>query len=660
MNFIGCHERGLKGANDMKMIERFLANLPIRRRILTVALLPVLGLLVFPVMSAVRDYKAFIELAQTDALLALEPEITSFVHDLQRERGITSGYIASGQLAVFGERLNSQWRVTDATRAPAHRALASFGAATYGADVADPIAQVWARFERLDGVRQRVRQGQISERESLRYYSEFIEALHNIVAYIDVLNQQPELFGIASAYLAILEVAERAGLERAIGTIGFSNGRLEPAVHQQYVELIRAEESFGEDFNRHAPSDLRNVLAVARTGADFAEVRRLRQVAIDNGYGVPVADVSAAMWFDAATQMVDQLIEVKAATAIRLREGVAQSIATNRNELVATLVLTVLVLAVVLALVALVVRSITNPLAHLQMTMGQLALGNNAVEIVGTERRDEVGTMARLIEDIKRTAIAREAERDRLRDNQIRRIRLERQLDQGSRANTAGEMSTAIAHALIQPLASTVNYLDACHQYLKSPAPEAKDNLSTMLDRAARQAHHAAETMKSIVATVRKDGSALAPHDINHVIREITDLMLADADGQYVALHLDLAPDLPLIEIDKMQVRQAVRNLIENAVDAMCDTDNPELSITTSIVSSDQVLLRVTDNGKGLADFVRASLFEPFVTTKADGMGLGLTICRSIAERHGGKLAVESSGDGTTFSLILPRKNDDP
>ncbi len=295
----------------MNRIDRLLSNLSIGRRLQALVLVPLLGLLVFPVMAAVRDYNTFTQAARIGEIVALEPEINSFVHDLQKERGITTGYIASNWSAPFHERLQAQWPATDETRARLRQALDSFDSASFGTGVSEPAVLVRARIAELESVRRRVRARDLSESENLRYYTGLIEALLDIVTQIGVLNEQPELFDIASAYIAILEIEERAGLERAIGTIGFSYGYFTPPVHEQYLDLIHTEKDFGEIFDRHAPPDLRGSLAEARSGTGFAKVRRLRNVAIENGYGVPVEDVTAAMWFDAATQMVDQLIEVK-------------------------------------------------------------------------------------------------------------------------------------------------------------------------------------------------------------------------------------------------------------------------------------------------------------------------------------------------------------
>ncbi len=320
--------------------------------------------------------------------------------------------------------------------------------------------------------------------------------------------------------------------------------------------------------------------------------------------------------------------------------------------------MTALVLAVVLSLVALVVRSITGPLASLENVMGELAQGKHAVAVAGTDRRDEVGAMARMVEVFRKRLIERQAQRELLRDNQIKLARLERQLEKASRASTAGEVSIALAHELNQPLASVVNYLDACRQYLTSSAPEAKDELPKLFDRATEQAGRAAGIVKGVRRFVRKDGLVQVPHDINQIVREIADVVLSSSDADRVALHLDLAEDLPPAMIDKVQIQQIVMNLIQNAVDAMYYADHPQLSITTSMDSNDQVLLTVSDNGRGLAAEVRANLFEPFVTTKPDGMGLGLTVGKSIAELHDGNLTVESDAGGTTFRLTLPRTPD--
>jgi two-component system sensor kinase FixL len=156
-------------------------------------------------------------------------------------------------------------------------------------------------------------------------------------------------------------------------------------------------------------------------------------------------------------------------------------------------------------------------------------------------------------------------------------------------------------------------------------------------------------------AFVKKGETERRIEDIRATIEEARTLALVDAGQRAVAVEINIEPGLPSALIDKVQIQQVLLNLIRNAIEAMADSPRREIVISGVPAEGDMIEVRVADTGPGLAPLVREKLFQPFTTTKAHGMGVGLSICRSIIEAHGGRLwAADNAGSGTVFCLTLP------
>ena len=232
---------------------------------------------------------------------------------------------------------------------------------------------------------------------------------------------------------------------------------------------------------------------------------------------------------------------------------------------------------------------------------------------------------------------------------------LQTELAHVARLSTMGEMAAGFAHELNQPLTAIQNYASGCVRRLKAGARE-KDELIRAMTAAAKQAQRAGEIIRRIRWFIRRDEPELTPTDINGVIREAVDLMESEAHHAGVEVHLDLASEMPWARADTIQVQQIIINLARNGIEAMVlESIGPrEIHIQTQAVSDEEIEISVRDTGPGVPDEIRDLMFDPFFTTKSDGMGMGLAICRSIIERHGGRIyfgPAESSGTDIRFTL---------
>ena len=228
-----------------------------------------------------------------------------------------------------------------------------------------------------------------------------------------------------------------------------------------------------------------------------------------------------------------------------------------------------------------------------------------------------------------------------------------------TRVTTMGELAASIAHEVNQPVAGVVINGNACLRWL-SRAKEDSVNLREAretLQRIIRDGNRAGEIIARIRALFKKTESAKEPLDLNETIREIIVLARSEMDKQRVALRLELSPDLPNVLGDRVQLQQVMLNLILNAIDAMAAVQDRarDLVIRTQTGEEGQVLTTVRDSGIGISPESVDRVFTAFHTTKPGGLGMGLSISRSIVENHSGRLWVTShDGPGASFHFVLP------
>jgi two-component system, LuxR family, sensor kinase FixL len=226
-----------------------------------------------------------------------------------------------------------------------------------------------------------------------------------------------------------------------------------------------------------------------------------------------------------------------------------------------------------------------------------------------------------------------------------------------SRFTALGEMASTLAHEINQPLTAISNYLKGCQRLLERMEGEQALVLRTAVGKAADQALRAGHIIRRLRDFVARGESERHVESLPKLIEDASTLALIGAreNGVEVSFRLDATADLVLA--DRIQIQQVLVNLIRNAIEVMVESPNRrELEIATVANADETIEVSVADTGAGLAPEVAAHLFQPFVTTKRRGMGLGLSICRTIVEAHGGRIWVESSeGRGTTFSFTIPK-----
>ncbi|MEO8115338.1 MAG: PAS domain S-box protein [Phenylobacterium sp.] len=240
------------------------------------------------------------------------------------------------------------------------------------------------------------------------------------------------------------------------------------------------------------------------------------------------------------------------------------------------------------------------------------------------------------------------------RETSERRLQdLQSELVHVSRLTAMGEMASALAHELNQPLSAIANYMKGSERLLDVDPPD-RAKIKGALASAADQALRAGQIIRRLRDFVAKGESERRIESLSKLLEEAGALAMIGAKERGVRLRFDIDRRQDLVLADKVQVQQVVLNLMRNAIDAMEAWPSRELTVSARPAADDMVEVGVTDTGPGISPEVIDRLFQPFVTTKAQGMGLGLSICRTIVEAHGGRIWVEANpGGGTVFRFTL-------
>ncbi len=224
-----------------------------------------------------------------------------------------------------------------------------------------------------------------------------------------------------------------------------------------------------------------------------------------------------------------------------------------------------------------------------------------------------------------------------------------------ARLNEMGEMASTLAHELNQPLSAIANYSHGCTRLLRDMDDAVATRMREALEEVASQSLRAGQIIKHLREFVTNGETEKAPEDIRKLVGESAALALVGSREQGVRTVFEYLPDAEMVMVGRIQVQQVLINLMRNAIEAMRHVDRRELTIRTMPADPGEIAVVVEDSGGGIPEEVAGQLFKPFVTTKASGMGIGLSISKRIVEAHGGEMTVsKNAAGGATFRFTLP------
>ena len=323
------------------------------------------------------------------------------------------------------------------------------------------------------------------------------------------------------------------------------------------------------------------------------------------------------------------------------------------SKLRSSLALIALVACLSLVLAVLTYRQIVGPLRQLEEFAGSVRETKDYSLRVNIDRKDEIGQLALAFNTmLEELAAAREREAS----EQVRTVTMQAELERAARFTAMGELAASIAHEINQPLAAIVNNASAGLRWLNNRPPNL-DEVRLVLGRLVNDGGRCSEIIAGIRAMLKKGSQSRAEIDLNELICGVKNLMQSQLETRGVLIQTQLADDLPRVMADRVQLQQVLLNLFVNAAEAMaCISDRERVvNVRSERYDGEGALIAVQDSGIGIDTAHAGRIFDAFFTTKSEGMGMGLSICQSIVQSHGGRMMVSPGNPhGSVFCVILP------
>ncbi len=407
-----------------------LSDFKISTRTYAALVLPVVGMLLFSGFIIVTQYQTSKSVTKLSELVSIAPDISTLVHEMQKERGLSAGYIGSGGNAAFSEKLIAQQKETDNARENLEAVLAKFNAKSYGEIFSTRVGQAQTALSKLGSVRGDVRNLNKTVSEMAGYYTPTIAKQLNIISYSSVLSTEADITKAVASYENYLQAKERSGVERAMGANGFGKGMFSSAVYQKFVSLISAQKVFLSRFETFATDEHIQFNKEMLTGATVDEVNRMRKIALGVGTdGTVVANVTGAYWFEAITKKIDKMKQVENKIAEDLMNLLVQSQMAAKTALITALLSSVILMVLIAVLGSRIVASITKPVATIITGINELTNDNLEYEIAGLDRKDEIGDISRAMEVFREGLVQAKKLEEKQEEEQKKKLEFAKKLE---------------------------------------------------------------------------------------------------------------------------------------------------------------------------------------------------------------------------------------
>ncbi len=533
-----------------------LNNFKIAVRLALALIIPLVAVVVYSGLALSEKNRQADEMEQVEELARLAPAISALVHELQKERGTSAGFVGS-KGEKFRDRLPEQRKLTDGKQGELTAALGRFPAADYGTGFKSKLDAADAAMKGLADKRAAIGNLSIPLGEATGYYTGTIAKLLAVIEEMAVVSRDARVTKAILAYVQLLQGKERAGQERATASGGFGAKKFEPVLHRSFTQLIARQEVFFDTFAKNAEPELRQAFEKVMGDPVVKEVDRMRAVALDAPFTNDLGGIEAPVWFDTITKKIDLLKQVEDVASTALVTMAKQGHDATLSALYAYLVITGAVLSLGMVLVWIIARGITRPLAEMTVDMTKLAEGDKTVPINGLERGDEIGAMARAVEVFKEGLIRADQLDEERRQAEWTKDKRARVID-----NLLREFNEEVSDALAG-MASTATELEATSRSLSSTAEDASAQASAVaagIEETAVNMRTAAGSVEQLVLSgediSRKvQDSVRISEEASSEARRTTQLIdglasAVDKIGAVVALINDIAAQTNLLALN--------------------------------------------------------------------------------------------------------------
>ncbi len=512
-----------------------LSDFKISIRIYIAIILPVAGMLLFSSYIMADQYKISKSATKLSELVTIAPDISALIHEMQKERGLSAGYIGSNGSSEFRNKLNLQRKNTNKAVEHLKVILSNFDSNAYGEVFSNKVKASQSSLSKLSSVRGKVTNLELTVSGMAGYYTSVIVKNMGIIAYASVLSTDAGVTKAVASYENYLQAKEHAGIERAMGANGFGKGIFSPGVYQKFVSLISAQRVFLSRFKTFASDDQVQFHKDTVKGADVDKVNHLRRIALDVGTGGRViANITGSYWFETITKKIDLMKQVEDKIAEDLMGMIANSKSVAKTSLLIAQLVSFAMIIVVAVLGIKIVSTITRPVYIIISSINELIGGELGHEISGTERKDEIGDISRAMEVFREGLV------------KAKRLQEEQELDQKIKLEFASKLEKL-----------TDNFDISISAFLDELA-QSMDGLSVTSSDLNCVAGRSEEQSQSLISS-----SNTASGNVNTVASASEEL---SASIQEIVTQITLSSDIARDSVVKAkEVNQAIKGLKEGS-----------------------------------------------------------------------------------------------
>lgn len=409
----------------MLKLEKLLNNISLNKRILSLTFIPIILLIMLVGLNAYQSFQKYQDNEKILGLTSLSTYIGEVIHELQKERGQSAGFISSNGTKSFKESLFSQRRNVDSELTVLESHFNKIRYEDFSAEFEQKINRARDRLNNITNTRRSVVALGLTTGQMAKWYSLTISSLLDITKMMTGLGTDSQINQQVLSYVALMEIKENAGLERAMGTTGFSKGNFTPSIYDKFLTLIAKQDAFLTTFQAYANADFKQIYLRNIQGAAVKKIDEMRAIIIDTRGHVSDSGYSGQDWFKVSTQK----IALYKNTEDDLNRLINDNAQINATDLFSKLVFMGLLSAVsIVALVFIsikVAQSISSPLTQLNASMQELVDGNLSVNVPCVDYNCEIGDMALSVEEFKTSYIERRRLREEAREAEQERLLLE-------------------------------------------------------------------------------------------------------------------------------------------------------------------------------------------------------------------------------------------
>ncbi|WP_375570858.1 nitrate- and nitrite sensing domain-containing protein [Ahrensia marina] len=519
---------------------RMMLNVNIYTRILILCMIPLVALIGLGASKLINERKYIVSSTSVLGVAELAPTVSHLMHELQKERGMSAGFIGSGGQA-FADTIEAQRALTDRELAAFQAALAQIDSEAKIHVIDEPVQSALTALADLRARRASIDALESTVGEMAGYYTPVIRDLLGVVSSMATVIDDAAMLRPVLAYIGLLEGKERAGVERAMGTAGFGTGTFSQTVYDNFMRLGAMQEVYFDVFHFNGHPDDIAFFDEQMAGPVGADVEALRALAAGEPFGTDISGVTGPQWFEVSTRRIDALKQVEDRIAIHLGEAAAANVAAAQREFwaVAGILLALIIFTSLVSYY--VAKSIAPPIRKLAATMRSIAANNFETVVEGAWRSDEIGEMAKAVEVFRENGLDRQhleqkAQNDR--EQQLRRQEHVETIVEGFRENIAssteqvaeqtGEMrelaarlmgvagnasdEAQTAHAASNGASSNVQTVAAATEELTASIREIAtqtDRVSTLMDAAAQRASTTNEDVGHLSQSADRIGTVI-------------------------------------------------------------------------------------------------------------------------------------------------------